>query len=149
MRTLRFACKATLEMGGRARLSIVLSVDRWSSASIVLVSGASGERLTGSQGRIAVDVSGLRPGHVIPVHVSLPGRAAHEGAGVRGTRDRGLRVALGWNQHVPGVVSLALGDPTYGIGFIPDRKIYFEDPCFGPPSSVRRFLYRGPCPRGA
>jgi Rieske Fe-S protein len=133
----------------RGRLLIVLSVVAVALVGIVTLLALRGSGSSGiAAGGVTIDVSGLRPGHVIPVEVSLP-NAKHAKAPVFVVRKGGSPVMalLGISTHL-GCRLLWPGDPTYGAGFTSRSEVEFEDPCGGSVFALDGACIGGPCPRG-
>ena len=121
-------------------------------AVVVVVAGVVMLRDDGSSkvraGSIAVDVSALRPGDVLPVDVTLPG-AKHEQARVFLVRrdDQRVIALLGVSTHL-GCRVLWPSDPGFGDGVSVNDTIEYEDPCGGSVFAVDGACVGGPCPRG-
>ena len=94
-----------------------------------------------------VDVSGLRPGQVLPVDVTLPD-ADHPNARVFVVHPSGRPVMalLGISTHL-GCRLLVRGDPRFGEGFTRLDQFSFEDPCGGSTYTLDGRCVGGPCPR--
>ena len=99
-------------------------------------------------GSIAVDVSDLHPGDVMPVDVTLPG-AKHKKARVFLVRrdDKQVLALLGVSTHL-GCRLWWPGDPRFGEGFTMSARVEYEDPCGGSVFATDGACIGGPCPRG-
>ena len=121
-------------------------------AVVVVVAGVVMLRDDGSSkvraGSIAVDVSALRPGDVLPVDVTLPG-AKHEQARVFLVRrdDKHVLALLGVSTHL-GCRVLWPEDPRFGAGVALTDKVEYVDPCGGSVFATEGACIGGPCPRG-
>jgi Rieske [2Fe-2S] domain len=94
-----------------------------------------------------VDVSGLHPGEVLPVDVTLPD-ADQSKARVFVVHPTGRLVMalLGISTHL-GCRLLFRGDQRFGEGFTGLDQFVFEDPCGGSTFTLDGRCVGGPCPR--
>jgi Rieske Fe-S protein len=129
----------------RGRLLIVLTV-----VLVLLVGYATLSALRGGQASnrgTTIDVATLRPGHAVPVSVTLPG-AHRTRARVFLVRPTGRPVLalLGVSTHL-GCRLLFRGDATFDEGFAAPEQVAFEDPCGGSTFALDGRCIGGPCPR--
>jgi Rieske Fe-S protein len=132
----------------RARLLLVLvlvSVGVLAGvAAFVALRGSSGTRA----GIVAVDVSDLHPGQVMPVEASLPGQPRwSRRVFVVHLRGDGVKAFLGRSTHL-GCRLWFRGDPHFGDGLSRETGIAFQDPCGGSVFALNGDCVGGPCPRG-
>ena len=129
----------------RRRWLVVLT-----AVAIVIVGFATLDALRGddpSSDATTVDVSGLRPGEVVPVHVTLPDADRSEArVFVVHPSGRPVMAFLGVSTHL-GCRLLYRDDPTFGDGFSRVDQFAFEDPCGGSTFTLDGRCVGGPCPR--
>ena len=94
-----------------------------------------------------VDVSGLHPGQVVPVDVTLPDADQPKArVFVVHPSGRPVMALLGISTHL-GCRLLFRGDPRFGEGFTGLDRFAFEDPCGGSTFTLDGRCVGGPCPR--
>lgn len=129
----------------RGRWLIVLTAVAILIAGFAALSALRGD--DSSSHATTVDVSGLHPGEVLPVDVTLPD-ADQSKARVFVVHPTGRRVTalLGISTHL-GCRLLFRGDQRFGEGFTGLDQFVFEDPCGGSTFTLDGRCVGGPCPR--